>query len=117
MPYAIKENGQFRAVAGDMELTEGETIYEQVPQWLIDVLERQQIDLQHVTAEAEWRGSELMVISRQLEAIEEYEAGEAPPDLLPGTRKQWLKHRGVVSNWKVGTEHFPEKALRPVRPA
>ncbi|WP_339539083.1 hypothetical protein [Pseudomonas sp. RA_15y_Pfl2_54] len=117
MPYAIKENGQFRAVAGDMELTEDETLYEQVPQWLIDFLEQQQINLQNVTVEAEWRGSELMVISRQLEAIEEYEAGEAPPDLIPGTRKQWLKYRGQVSNWKEGAESFPDIAHRPVRPS
>lgn len=57
------------------------------------------------------------MIARQLEAIEEDEADETPPDQMPGTRKQWLKYRGQVSNWKEGTEHFPDLALRPIRPA
>ncbi|MBV4519666.1 hypothetical protein KVG88_06290 [Pseudomonas sp. SWRI74] len=63
-----------------------------------------------------WRATELVVISRQLEAIEEGEADESPPDLLPGTKKQWLKYRGQVSNWKDGADFFPALSHRPVRP-
>jgi len=71
---------------------------------------------QRTLAEETWRAAELAVIARQLEALEEEEADEPPSDLLPGTRKQWLKYRGLVSNWKVGAEGFPDLANRPVRP-
>jgi hypothetical protein len=64
-----------------------------------------------------WRIGELSVIARQLEAIEEDEADETPPDLLLGTKKQWLKYRGQVSNWKEGVAPFPDLAQRPIRPA
>lgn len=70
--------------------------------------------------EVAWRGAELVVIARQLEALEEEEVadpGDEPVDLLPGTRKQWLKYRGLVSNWKEGAESFPDIAHRPVRPS
>lgn len=67
--------------------------------------------------ENSWRAGELSSIGRQLEAIEEDEIGETPPDLMPGTRKQWLKYRGQVSNWKEGTEGFPSITSRPDRPA
>lgn len=70
-----------------------------------------------IEAENAWRLSELQLISRQLEAIEEDEADATPPDLLPGTRKQWLKYRGLVSNWKDGVESFPDIAQRPIRPS
>lgn len=71
---------------------------------------------QKAQVEDAWRGRELEVVARQLEAIEEDEAEETPPDLLPGTRKQWLKYRGQVSNWKTGADRFPDQAGRPVRP-
>lgn len=64
-----------------------------------------------------WRAIELAVIERQLQAIEEDDADETPTDLLPGTRKQWLKYRGLVSNWKEGAESFPDITHRPVRPS
>lgn len=67
-------------------------------------------------SESTWRAAELAVIARQLEAIEEDEADETPADLLPGTRKLWLKYRGLVSNWKEGAESFPDITHRPVRP-
>jgi len=53
---------------------------------------------------------------RQLEAIKEAEADEPPSDLLSGTRKQWLKYRGQLSNWKEGAEFFPDQTHRPIRP-
>lgn len=71
---------------------------------------------QKAQAEEGWRVQELEIVSRQLEAIEEAEAEETPPDLLPGTRKQWLKYRGQVSNWKSGADRFPDQTGRPVRP-
>lgn len=70
----------------------------------------------NVEKETTWRIGELVVVARQLEAIEEDEADETPPDLLPGTRKQWLKYRGLVSNWKEGAEAFPDQGHRPIRP-
>lgn len=72
---------------------------------------------QKAKAEDTWRVLDLEVVARQLEAIEEDEAEETPPDLLAGTRKQWLKYRGQVSNWKAGAEGFPESSGRPIRPA
>ena len=117
MPYAIKESGQFRTVTSDMALTEGETLYEHAPQWLIDTLDQQRLDLDIIAVEAEWRAGELTVIARQLEAIEEDEVDETPPDLMSGTRKEWLKYRGQVSTWKEGTGLFPDGAQRPIRPA
>jgi hypothetical protein len=67
-----------------------------------------------------WRATELPVIARQLEALEEAEVadpGEEPADLLPGTRKQWLKYRSLASNWVEGAIGYPYQASRPVRPA
>lgn len=66
-----------------------------------------------------WRATELPVIGRQLEAIEEAEvadSGDEPVDLLPGTRKQWLKYRSLASNWIEGAVGYPHEASRPVRP-
>lgn len=71
---------------------------------------------EHTVREGAWRVAELLVVARQLEAIEESEADETPPDLLPGTRKQWLKYRGLVSNWNDGAEQFPSLDHRPARP-
>lgn len=65
--------------------------------------------------ELAWVEQELPIIRRQLEAIEEDEEGETPPDILPGTRKQWLGYRGKVTNWKDSPD-FPDQALRPIRP-
>ncbi|VVP11413.1 hypothetical protein PS854_03318 [Pseudomonas fluorescens] len=73
-----------------------------------------------VAQETVWRSAELLVIGRQLEAIEEAEvadAGDEPVDLLPGTRKQWLKYRSLVSNWDEGAAGYPHQASRPIRPA
>ncbi len=67
--------------------------------------------------EVEWVASELPVIVRQLEAVEEAEYDATPVDLLPGTRQQWLAYRGKVRNWKEGAEGFPISEQRPVRPA
>lgn len=63
-----------------------------------------------------WRVQTLVIIARQLEAIEEDEADETPSDLLPGTRKQWLKYRGQVSNWNETSADFPDSSKRPVAP-
>lgn len=73
-----------------------------------------------VAQESVWRASELLVIARQLEAIEEAEVadpGDEPVDLLPGTRKQWLKHRSLASNWSEGAAGYPYQISRPVRPS
>lgn len=72
-------------------------------------------DLRAVS-ESAWRVAELPVVARQLEAIEEADADVPPVDLLPGTRKQWLKYRGQVSNWTDTNPDFPDSAKRPVQP-
>ncbi|EJZ58447.1 hypothetical protein I1A_002775 [Pseudomonas fluorescens R124] len=77
----------------------------------------QQKAQQQAAVENVWRATELQLITRQIEALEEADADVPPPDLLPGTKQQWLRFRGQVSNWKEGTEHFPDQDQRPVRPA
>lgn len=67
--------------------------------------------------ESVWKESEVQEIARQLEALEEAEADVRPADLLPGTRKQWLKYRGQVSNWCTSSPGFPDSEQRPVRPS
>jgi len=117
MPYAIKANGFFRSVDADMELDVDETLFDVFPDWLVVMMDSQRADSENLLRESEWKIKELSDISRQLEAIEESESGESPPDLLPGTRKQWLRYRGQVSNWKEGAQSFPDIAQRPVRPS
>lgn len=73
--------------------------------------------LKQALEERIWRTQTLVGIARQLEAIEEAEADEAPADLLPGTRKQWLKYRGQVSNWNETSADFPDSKKRPAQPA
>lgn len=64
-----------------------------------------------------WKNGQLKITSRQLEALEEAEADVPPPDLLNGTRQQWLKYRGLLNNWKQGgNPEYPDVSKRPKRP-
>lgn len=67
--------------------------------------------------EGQWRETELIVIANQLDALEEVLAGQTPEDILPGSREQWLAHRGKTRNWKEGAEGYPDLIGRPVRPS
>ncbi len=64
-----------------------------------------------------WREEQIVIINRQLEALEEAEADVPPDDLLPGSRTQWLSYRGKVRAWKEGHPEFPDLAKRPTRPS
>jgi len=75
------------------------------------------IRAQLVIIEDAWRNAEIAVIGNQLMAIEEAEAGEEVPDLMPGTRAQWLAYRTKVRAWKEGHVDFPDASKRPVRPS
>ena len=86
-----------------------------LPEFTDEELASQKL-LLDVSIETAWRAAELLIVARQIEAIEEDEADETPPDLLLGTRKQWLKYRGQVSNWNEAAELFPETGGRPARP-
>lgn len=86
-----------------------------LPEFTDDELASQKL-LLDTAIETAWRAAELLIVARQIEAIEEDEADETPPDLLLGTRKQWLKYRGQVSNWNEAAELFPESGGRPARP-
>ncbi len=116
MPYAIKEDGQLRSVSADMVLEADETLVDELPDWLLRKLEEIGAVAGRIAREASWRGEELAVTARQLEALEEADADVPPSDLLAGTRKDWLKYRGQLSNWKDGAEYFPDSDHRPVRP-
>ena len=86
-----------------------------LPEFTDDELASQKL-LLDASIETAWRAAELLIVARQIEAIEEDEADETPPDLLLGTRKQWLKYRGQLSNWNEAAELFPETGGRPARP-
>jgi hypothetical protein len=116
MPYAIKEDGQLRSVSTDMDLEADETLVDELPPWLLTKLEEMGALAGKVALESTWRTEELAVTARQLEALEEAEADVPPADLLSGTRKEWLRYRGLLSNWKDGAEHFPDQTFRPTRP-
>lgn len=112
MPYAIKENGSYRAITVDMELEPDETLYDDIPQWVYDKIESDRILAEQVKAEDDWRVMEIAFIADQLIAME-----DGDPEALPGTEAQWRAYRTATRNWKEGAEHFPDLAHRPVRPA
>ena len=115
----LESDGGFTTVA------EGVDIYEYAKEFGGTVMRRDEyvpppyIPTPEALAQAEvaWRAETLNVIARQLEAIEEDEVDETPPDLLPGARKQWLKYRGQVSNWNETNTDFPDSSKRPVAPS
>jgi len=112
MPYAIKDDGSFRAVSEDMELQEGETLYEDVPQWVYDLIEANRINAELTAAEDAWRTKEMESIADQLIAMEDDD-----PEALPGTERQWRDYRTLVRGWKEGHPDFPSAGSRPHRPA
>lgn len=67
--------------------------------------------------ENNWRNAEIQIISNQLMAIEEAEAGSDGAEPLPGTRTEWLMYRTKVRAWKDGNDDFPDQAKRPVMPS
>ena len=87
-----------------------------LPEFTDEELASQKV-LRDASTENTWRTEESVLIARQLDAIEEADADVPPSDLLTGSRQQWLKYRGQVSNWKEGVQGFPDSAARPVRPA
>lgn len=119
--FAVKPDGSWRSVNAEMELEDGETLYITVPEWAIQ-MELDKIEYARISLiENEWRESEINLIANQLMAIEESEAsvedgGEPTPDLLPGTRSQWLAYRTKVRAWKEGNVNFPDYTKRPKQP-
>ena len=112
MPYAITQEGYFRAVSEGMTLTPDETLCAELPQWVLDQLEVKESGY----IETLWRDLEASVVSNQLMALEEAAAGVTVADLLPGTRVQWLSYRAALRAWKEGNPDFPHANLRPSRP-
>lgn len=112
--YAITDSG-WRAVTDDSteaDLNPGETLVEELPQWLFDVvLSAQAIKLDAVNEDA-WRYSELVLIADQLIALE-----DGDPSALPYTEQEWRNYRTKVRAWKEGAESFPDSSARPVRPS
>jgi hypothetical protein len=111
MPYAIKEDGSFRAVDETMPLEGDETLYEDIPQWVYDLIEANRIKAELSAVEDSWRISEMEFIADQLIAME-----DADPQALPGTERQWRDYRTLVRGWKEGNLDFPNEVNRPVRP-
>ncbi|WLG43219.1 hypothetical protein [Pseudomonas sp. FP1740] len=109
--YAIMANGSYRAIDEWMELMEGETLYEVVPQWVYDMVEANRIRTEQVSVENAWRADEVGFVTDQLIGME-----DGDPSALPGTEVQWRSYRTLVRAWKEGTEYFPDSSHRPVRP-
>ncbi|WP_085708263.1 MULTISPECIES: hypothetical protein [unclassified Pseudomonas] len=115
MPYAITAAG-WRAINEGMDLNEGETYCEEIPQELLDIVADASARAEKASAEDAWRDQEISLINNQLMAIEEAEATGQDTGTLPGTRVQWLGYRTAVRKWKTGAEHFPDSGYRPIRP-
>lgn len=112
--YAITNSG-WRAVTDDSteaDLKLGETLVEELPQWLLDAVLAAQALERDTAIEDAWRVSELAAIADQLAALEDDD-----PARLPGTDAEWRAHRIRVRAWKEGNENFPHLAQRPIRPA
>lgn len=112
MPYAIRSTGSFIQVGDDYQTLDGETLYDDVPQWAYDAIEAAKAREEKVSIEGEWRASEMSFIANQLTAIEDED-----PAALPGSTKQWRDYRIKVRAWMEGAESFPEPTARPVRPS
>lgn len=111
MPYAVMVNGSYRAVDDSMILADGETLYDDVPQWAYEAAEARLLLMDKTTTEIEWRSREMDFIANQLTAIEDED-----PVALPGTTKQWRDYRIQVRAWFDGAESYPEPEYRPARP-
>lgn len=114
--YAIKENGELRAVSEDTVLDADETLCADIPQWVYDGFLATEQCFQMVAVENLWRDQEVETISNQLMALEEQEATGEEAGAMPGTRVQWLSYRTKVRAWKEGAENFPDSSHRPPRP-
>lgn len=114
--YAIKENGDLRAVSEAMVLELDEVLYPDIPQWVYDRFAAAEESVLSITAENAWRDQEIDAIANQLMALEEQEATGENSGALPGTRLQWLSFRTKVRAWKEGAEYFPDSSRRPTQP-
>ncbi|MEO8642658.1 hypothetical protein [Pseudomonas sp.] len=112
MPYAIRSNGSFIQVGDDYQPLDGETLYDDVPQWAYDAIEADKLRAEMVAVEGEWRTSEMSFIANQITAIEDED-----PTALPGTFNQWKAYRIKVRGWVEGAPNYPDAASRPVRPS
>ena len=112
MGYAIQESGTYRGVTEDLELFEGETYYEDVPQWAYDKLEADRVRSELVFTEDAWQLAEMTLISGQITSIEDED-----PTALPGSVEEWRAYRVKVRAWKEGAQFFPDLMHRPIRPA
>lgn len=118
MPYVINATG-WNSVGADFlesELSEGEMLVDEIPQWFYDRLAAAEENAQSVTVENAWREQEIGVVANQLMALEEQDATGEDAGALLGTRLQWLSYRTKVRAWKEGAEYFPESSHRPARP-
>lgn len=114
--WAVRIDGSWRCVDDTIPLDAEETLYEDLPQWAIDLQEEATLRGVLAGAELAWQQAEIELIVNQLMAIEEAEATGENTGALPGTRVQWLQYRTKVRNWKYGAEYFPDLERRPSRP-
>lgn len=101
----------------ESELKEGESLVDQLPQWLIDWDAQFWESKREADEQLAWQAEEIVFINNQLMAIEEEAETCEETGALPGTRSQWLSHRTKVRNWKDGAEGFPETDRHPARPS
>lgn len=114
--WAVREDGTWRYVDSEIPIDAEETLYDEIPQWAIDLQAAIVDQREREGAEAAWQQAEIDLIANQLMAIEEAEATGEDTGALPGTRVQWLQYRTKVRAWKGGAENFPNHEYRPLRP-
>jgi hypothetical protein len=111
MSYAIKPDGSYRAVDATMELEADEILYNEVPQWVYNLMEANRIKAEQAAIEDAWRVREVAFITDQLMGVE-----DGDPSALPGTEAEWRAYRTAARAWKEGAENFPDQEHRPSRP-
>lgn len=120
MNYFVDSNGRYiGAFSEDLEMPEGSTQVDAPPDnadqpWLFPGWGSSPSEA--IAREEAWRELQIPLIANQLNALEEAEADVPPPDLLGGTRKEWLRYRGDVRNWILGTAGYPDEQRRPKAP-
>lgn len=114
--WAVREDGTWRYVDSGIPIDADEILYEELPQWAIDLQEEMALRRELIAAEVSWQQAEIDLIANQLMALEEAEATGEDTGALPGTRVQWFQYRTKVRNWKDGAQSFPDPDHRPIRP-
>lgn len=107
--WAVRIDGSWRCVDSTIPLEPEESLFDEIPQWALDIQSQKTELLERERLNAAWRDEELAVISNQMMAIEEREAGVEAEDAQPASRLIWLTYRSAVRNWSGMDDRRPER--------